>query len=84
MSDKVEEVARAIAEAGNGGVWTDENWYKEYQRSFHRIRARAAIEAMRKPTEAMVRAATDTETFEQAEGAWDQMIDAALALPNEQ
>lgn len=53
----VERVARAIAETGNGGVWTDETWYKEYQRDFHRKRARAAIEAMKEPTRSMVNAA---------------------------
>lgn len=47
----VERVAKAIAMTGNGGTWDD--WYNEEQRDFHRKRARAAIEAMRDPTDAM-------------------------------
>lgn len=56
MSEMVERVARAIAVAGNGGTWDD--WYSEDQKEFHRRRARAAIEAMREPTKAMVKAGT--------------------------
>lgn len=76
--DIVERVARAIAETGNGGVWTDENWYKEYQRDFHRKRARAAIEAMREPTYAMRHADDVKEWPEDATACWKAMIDAAL------
>lgn len=76
--DMVEKVARAIAEAGNGGKWNDENWYKEYQRDLHRVRARAAIEALRNPT---VRAAYYPgenlyTTF------WPEMIDNILSNAN--
>lgn len=84
MSDKIEQVARAIAVAGNGGVWTDENWYKEYQRDIHRIRARAAIEAMREPTEAMIEAVCpvaffDTDNRAYIRSDYGKMIDTALA-----
>lgn len=51
MSEMVERVARAIAEARFGiGCPVDDD---------DRIAARAAIEAMREPTEAMARVAVD-------------------------
>ena len=40
--------------------------------------ARAAIEAMRKPTEAMVEGAWMSATAEDAAGVWRDMIDKAL------
>lgn len=83
MSEMIERVAQAIALAGNGGTWDD--WYNDEQREFHRKRARAAIEAMREPTNAMEDAADDcdggTVYDDRASGNthWAAMIDAALA-----
>jgi hypothetical protein len=79
MSDMVERVARAIAAAGTIVDWDEmsvacqEQFTKE---------ARAAIEAMREPTEAMVDAAwaswEDVEGSKGFVGAWQAMIDEAL------
>ena len=44
--------------------------------------ARAAIEAMREPTEAMVDSCGNGECGKWAWGAWDNMIDAALKETN--
>lgn len=90
MSEMVERVAQAIALASNGGTWDD--WYNDEQREFHRKRARAAIEAMREPTEDMWKAGLATghvggigdngglepNDFDPEE-VWPAMIDAALA-----
>lgn len=70
----VERVARAMALAN----WPDDSRWKNYEKS-----ARAAIEAMREPTEAMVDAAyanMDKNRYEQGNPASDYaaMIDAAL------
>jgi hypothetical protein len=48
-------------------------------------RARAAIEAMREPTEAMIAASNrewDGRMSHRSSGAWRAMIDAALAEPD--
>lgn len=82
MTDVIERVARAIAETGNGGDWDSRSFYQEEHKEFHRKRARAAIEAMREPTEAMIDAvdlpglAGDPEIV--IAKAWRAMIDAAL------
>jgi hypothetical protein len=78
MSEMVDRIARAIAEAGNGGVWTDEQWYKEYQRDIHRIRARAAIKAMREPTDEMVHAGLLAGCRVNSIEGWRAMVDEAL------
>lgn len=75
MIEMVERVAEAIAISGNGGTWDD--WYNEDQREFHRKRARAAIEAMREPTESMVEAGWNAPG-DQPQTHWEAMIDAAL------
>lgn len=84
MSDIVERVAEAIALSGNGGTWDD--WYNEDQKEFHRKRARAAIHALREPTEAMIEAEPDgdgewdkTNSAACAKAFWQAMVDAALA-----
>ena len=79
---KVEEVARALAEA-DGLIAADVIDPALWER-----RARAAIAAMRTPSEAMLKAMTDAEeksgcsyaAFEHmyVEDAWPIMIDAAL------
>jgi len=74
MSSMVERVARAIAESNE--VWGDDL-----------VKARAAIAAMREPTEAMVNAGSHLyvagtargELDYEAETVWKAMIDAADA-----
>lgn len=80
-SEMVERVARAIAEAGNGGQFDDETWYKEYQRDVHRVRARAAIEAMREPTEVQYNSLCQTNKIWSelnSQTVWQTYIDSAL------
>lgn len=83
MSEMVERVAKAIALAGNGGAW--ETGYTENQREFHRMRARAAIEAMRalrsERYSALLRHFNlhDDDLHRQAAQRWyEAMIDEAL------
>lgn len=89
MTDMVETVARAIFSANTG---TD--YYEvyhpgfEYEQAHWETLARAAIEAMRTPTKAMLGAVEAEEdrrgyvaaAYESldAEAAWPVMIDAAL------
>lgn len=72
----IERVARALS-ATQGMYWTE-----------HLRAARAAIEAMREPTDRMLDAGVAANTVELPSGgqiivavdpAWDAMIDAALA-----
>lgn len=67
MSEMVERVALAILKSRSEGYGPH-------------TQARAAIEAMREPTEAMARAPTALADWEDscAEVVWDAMIDAAL------
>lgn len=80
MSEMIERVARAICRAGICGPrdhlneQEDRNWRK------FELEARAAIAAMREPTEAMITAA-DVEVhsdFLPPHMTWERMIDAAL------
>jgi len=77
----VERVARAIYEADD--VWSEAfpwpNMGSPNQSAdeYRRI-ARAAIEAMREPTEAMVGAGWAEALAENANGVWSDMIDEAL------
>jgi hypothetical protein len=64
MSEMLERVAKAIGDENN---WMKDDYRKE---------ARAAIEAMRKPTQPMLQAAGDD--WCEAETSWEIMIDAAL------
>jgi hypothetical protein len=92
MSEAVDRAARAICVACDGcdpddvnggahpgGLWLDEGepWWIGY-----REHARAAIEALREPDEAMIRAmqpqGLSPYEFEIAIRAWRSMIDAAL------
>jgi hypothetical protein len=73
----VEKVARAIAEAASAGA---ERWRE------HEDEARAAIEAMREPSEGMIRIGTFIISNQSADDhrrtaapAFEAMIDAALA-----
>ncbi len=64
--DMIERVARAIANAD------DNSFYERYL-----ILAKAAIEAMREPTEEMINFAWDKRAVG-VKGSWNTMIDAAL------
>jgi len=76
MSDMVERVAIALCDKALwDGAWLQAN---ETERNEQRYRARAAIEAMREPTEAMVHADTVKEWPSDACAAWKAMIDEAL------
>ena len=90
MSEMIERVARAILAQGSGFAWED---YAKEARQHALKQARAAIEAMREPTEKMSGASPDegvkfrTTLFGQ-EGTlevrnpaavWRAMIDAALS-----
>lgn len=81
MSEMIERVARAIEEV----VGCPDNSNGD----FLKVAARAAIEAMREPTETMSRVAErpgdnaegspGSIAYWQADGIWKNMIDAALA-----
>jgi hypothetical protein len=74
VSTKIEEVARAIMEdSGGGRDRPDFNW------RYYESAARAAIEAMREPTEAMRRECDGWNASpNDMEGCYSAMIDAAL------
>lgn len=88
MSGFVDRVAEAIALSGNGGSWDD--WYNHDQKEFHRKRARAALQAMREPTDTMKSAGCKMPIYhcwgnngeytdaESAEQIFSQMIDEAM------
>lgn len=70
MSDMVERVARAMFADTNEGPWESERYDNHH---IYLSNARAAIKAMREPTEAMMHVA-----WAIADGEWQAMIDAAL------
>ena len=76
--DMIERVARAIAEQNHGSTWDE--WIDE---------ARAAIEAMREPTEAMINGLRIAQECGDSTAAlwaplvWRAMIDAALGEKHE-
>lgn len=84
MSEMVERVARAIDACCADGVSRDWQWWEN--------EARAAIEAMREPTEKMLVDAGTMDGYEGIEGHadrdhiewWDNMIDAALSMTTPQ
>lgn len=79
----VEKVARAICDSdfcdngdhGAGEAWADMD---EQQRDYYRDNARAAIKALREPTEAMLIAAAEINGLAIIP-EWCAAIDAALA-----
>jgi hypothetical protein len=81
MSEMVERVARAMAADYNirhdcqHGF--DDVFFLDAVRDEWRAAARAAISAMREPTEAMVRAA-NRNNHPRDEETWRTMVDAAL------
>jgi len=78
MSEMVERVAKAIYESHRFvRPWDHPNTVKLWHRSC-RASARAAIEAMRSPTEDMRASCGNGECAKWAPGAWQNYIDAAL------
>lgn len=82
MSEMVERVARAICKArfSNGGNADDDGWddAPEKFKDEYLAEARAVIEAMREPTNAMMLAAHQLE-HPVFDDIWETMIDAALS-----
>jgi hypothetical protein len=76
MSEMVDRVARAMAIKANGGDWNVH--YSADQRDLWRLRARAAIEAVRQPTGAMVKAVYEPNIDYPRERCYEVMIDEAL------
>jgi hypothetical protein len=80
MSEMVERVARAIQAQSGHQPATDEGWNRPENtlsvQNFRRM-AKAAIEAMREPTEDMIQAGIDGPVGD-TEGKWQAMIDEAL------
>lgn len=83
---KLEEVARAICEADNH-AWPEDDYNGRFQRRAFLKQARAAIAAMREPTEAMLMAAREyggaftsnvKQDCEPYLEAWQEMVDEAL------
>ena len=72
MSEMVERVALALAKASGINDWS---------KAAHEFEddARAAIEAMREPTEAMVDSCGNGDAAKWGRGCWANYIDAALS-----
>ena len=82
---KIEEVARAIYDTAwyQGAYDIDKHTIDSWQIEEARQQARAAIEAMREPTEDMVLAGYETDDHVQGHDCraiWRLMIDAALGV----
>lgn len=78
MSEMVERVARALYAVNTGGAASWEDEAPEFQQWVCE-QARAAIAAMREPTEAMVEeGASEIRAAGGPEFVWRAMIDAAL------
>jgi hypothetical protein len=77
MNEMIERVARAIAADNENWPYDRRPWSEQ---RYLLERARAAIEAMREPTEAMKAAAKPFRkgVGEEPGGLWHAMIDAAL------
>lgn len=85
MNELIERVAMAIHRVGGDAVLAGMSWEDapEANREQARREARAAIEAMREPTDLMTRAGSleGPEGFDGwfAEKVWQRMIDKALS-----
>ncbi len=75
MSEMIERVAKAISECHSGRDWRG---MSEYGKDWWREEARAAIEAMREPTEAMETAGQVDPLPISTNASWKAMIDEAL------
>lgn len=79
MSEMIDRVARALAKAA------DDDYVSHME--FWRLYARAAIEEMREPTDAMEYAGAtvaDNIANVEAEACWKAMIDVALSAPEQE
>jgi hypothetical protein len=84
MSGFIEQVARALCQSaghdprGKQQVSSGEaeNW------TFFVQAARAAVEAMREPSQAMIEAAREDILVADASGVWRTMINTALSAPH--
>jgi hypothetical protein len=80
MSEMIERMAKAMCDAHIPGSWQTAEWP---QRHHYIDQARAAIEAIREPTQAMIAAACD-DFDKRGRGQqsythiWQAMIDEAL------
>lgn len=76
MSEMVERVAKALAAQDFSCDW---GWVAPHYQEAYLESARAAIEAMREPTEGMKECGREeTGSLATALAAWDSMIDEAL------
>lgn len=89
MTEMIEKVARALF-ASECAVYTDdERMFEPYpyddldeiEKASLENRAKAAIEAMRKPAAEMLEAGADTGVVNETYFIWDEMINAALKEP---
>lgn len=78
MTTMIERVAQAIYEDRNGRGCIPWNRLPAAHKAPYLSDARAAIEAMREPTETMVAAALRLDPDGYVKGNWYFMIDAAL------
>lgn len=86
MNEMVEMVALALCNIDNKRfdlplLTSIEEFRFDHDRSVYEDLARAAIEAMHDPTEAMVAAGCRHENMGDMAGRFNAMIDAALATP---
>lgn len=83
MSEMIERVAKAIFASDMKWAPVLEHQFEENKIVYLKA-ARAAIEAMREPTEIMIEASNrewDGRMSHRSSGAWQAMIDAALVSP---
>ena len=83
MTYMIDKIARAMHASVNGHVQPPPTWdnQSEQSQNYWRIGARAAIVAMREPTETMIDAGSKEQRnilSKPIEGIWAAMIDDAL------
>lgn len=83
MTYMIDKIARAMHAGVNGHVTPPPTWdnQSEQSQNYWRIGARAAITALREPTETMIDAGSKEQRnilSKPIEGIWSAMIDAAL------
>lgn len=78
MATMIERVARALYEDRFGPSVAPWSQLKDAHKAPYISDARAAIAAMREPTERMAQAGDDLHDFASARLFWSHMIDAAL------
>ena len=83
MTYMIDKIARAMHASVNGHVIPPPTWdnQSEQSQNYWRIGARAAIVAMRKPTQEMIDLCVDLgHDRDDAVDAWEDMIDSALGV----